>query len=76
MPSTTVTASYMTQGRVEYESTIPRGTDVVLDLWEAEKLDGVHARLGTATRKSLKQLAQVICVSKIFAQRTTKLLQL
>ena len=47
-----------------------------LDLWEAEKLDTVHARLGTSTRKSLKHLAQVTSVSKIFAQRTTKLLQL
>jgi len=35
MPSTTVTASHVTQGRVEYESTIPRGRDEVLDLWEA-----------------------------------------
>jgi hypothetical protein len=33
--STTVTASHMTQGRVEYESTIPQGTDEGLDLWEA-----------------------------------------
>ena len=66
----------MTQGRVEYESTIPRGTDMGLDLWEAEKLDDVHARLGTSTRKSLKQLAQVTSVLKMFTQRTTKLLQL
>jgi hypothetical protein len=34
MPSTTVTASHVTQGRVEYESTIPRGMDGGLDLWE------------------------------------------
>ena len=47
-----------------------------LDLWEAEKLDDVHARLGTSTRKSLKQLAQVTSVLKMFTQRTTKLLQL
>jgi hypothetical protein len=39
MPCTTVTASHVTQGRVEYESTIPRGTEGVLDLWEA--LDGI-----------------------------------
>jgi hypothetical protein len=32
--STTVTASHVTQGRVEYESTIPRGTDEALDLGE------------------------------------------
>jgi len=35
MPSTTVAVSHVTQGRVEYESTIPRGTDEGLDLWEA-----------------------------------------
>ena len=35
IPSTTVTASHVTQGRVEYESTIPRGTDEGSDLWEA-----------------------------------------
>jgi len=35
VPSTTVTASHVTQGRVQYESTIPRGTDKGLDLWEA-----------------------------------------
>jgi len=35
IPSTTVTAFHMTQGRVEYKSTIPRGTDEGLDLWEA-----------------------------------------
>ena len=34
MPSTTVTASHVTQGRVEYKSTIPRSTDEGLDLWE------------------------------------------
>jgi hypothetical protein len=43
---------------------------------QEEKLDAVHARLGTLTRKSHKQLAQVTSVSKMFAQRTTKLLQL
>ena len=32
VPSTTVTAFHMTQGRVEYESTIPRSTDDRLDL--------------------------------------------
>jgi len=35
MPSITVTASHMSQGRVEYEFTIPQGTDEGLDLWEA-----------------------------------------
>ena len=35
VPTTTVTASHVTQGRVEYESTIPQGTDERLDLWEA-----------------------------------------
>ena len=35
MPSTTVTTSHLTQGRVEYESTIPRSTDEGLDVWEA-----------------------------------------
>jgi len=35
IPSTIVTASHMTQGRVEYESKVPRGTDEGLDLWEA-----------------------------------------
>jgi len=33
IPSTTVTASHMTQGRVEYESTMLLGTDKGLDLW-------------------------------------------
>jgi len=33
--STTVTTSHMTQGTAEYESTIPRGIDEGLDLWEA-----------------------------------------
>jgi hypothetical protein len=35
IPSTTVTASHVTQGRVQYETTIPRGTDEGLDLWDA-----------------------------------------
>jgi len=35
IPSTTVTASHVTQGRAEYESTVPRGMDEGLDLWEA-----------------------------------------
>jgi len=43
---------------------------------QEEKLDAVHARHGTSTRKSLKQLAQVSSVLKTFAQRTTKFLQL
>jgi len=38
MPSTTVTASHMTQGRVEYEFTIPQSMDEGLDLWEAVDL--------------------------------------
>jgi hypothetical protein len=29
----------MTQGRVEYESTVPWGTDEGLDLWEADETD-------------------------------------
>ena len=33
-PSTTVTASHMTQGRAEYKSAIPWGMDEGLDLWE------------------------------------------
>jgi hypothetical protein len=33
--STPVTASHVTQGRVEYESTTPRGTDKGFDLWVA-----------------------------------------
>jgi hypothetical protein len=32
--STIVTTSHMTQGRVEYESTIPQGTNEGLELWE------------------------------------------
>ena len=28
-------ASHVTQGKVEYESMIPQGTDEGLDLWEA-----------------------------------------
>ena len=38
IPSTNVTTSHVTQGRVEYESTIPQGTDEGLDLWEAVSL--------------------------------------
>ena len=34
-PIATVTASHMTQGRVEYESMILQGTEKGLDLWEA-----------------------------------------
>jgi len=33
--STNVAAPHVTQGIVEYESTIPRATDEGLDLWEA-----------------------------------------
>ena len=36
IPSTHVTTSHMTKGRVEYESTIPQGMDEGLDLWEAK----------------------------------------
>jgi len=35
IPSAPVSTSHVTQGRVEYESTIPQGTDKGLDLWEA-----------------------------------------
>jgi hypothetical protein len=35
--STSCTASYMTQGRVEYDSTVPRVKDEGLDLWKARK---------------------------------------
>ena len=38
VPSTTVTTSHVTQGRVEYESTISQGMDKGLDLWEAGSL--------------------------------------
>ena len=34
IPSTTVTASHVTQGTVEYESITPQGMDEGLDLWE------------------------------------------
>jgi hypothetical protein len=40
--STTLTASHVTLCRVEYESTIPRGTDEGLDLWEASRLHLVN----------------------------------
>jgi len=36
MPSTLVTASHVTQGRAEYESTILQGMDEGLDLWEGK----------------------------------------
>jgi hypothetical protein len=36
MPCTSVTASHVTQGRVEHESMIPQGTDEGLDLWETK----------------------------------------
>jgi hypothetical protein len=35
IPSTTLTAFHVTQGTVEYKSTIPRVTDEGLDFWEA-----------------------------------------
>jgi len=35
VPFTTVTTSHVTQGRVEYESIIPRGMDEGLDIREA-----------------------------------------
>jgi len=35
VPSTTVTTSHVTQGSVEFKSTIPRSADKGLDLWEA-----------------------------------------
>jgi hypothetical protein len=35
IPFTPVTASHVTQGRVEYESTKSWGTDDGLDLWES-----------------------------------------
>jgi len=35
IPSTPVTASHVNLGRLEYESTIPQGTNKGLDLWEA-----------------------------------------
>jgi hypothetical protein len=35
VPSTTVSASHVTQGIVEYESTIPQSLDEGLALWEA-----------------------------------------
>jgi len=44
MPSTTVTVSHVTQGRVEYKSTIPRGRDEGLDLWEAKQMQGRRVR--------------------------------
>jgi len=59
IPSTTVTAYHMTQGRVEYESTIPRGTDEGLDLWEASIVLVTHL---------LKYATQVSTNSKIFVQ--------
>jgi hypothetical protein len=47
IPSTTVTASHVTQGRVEYESMIPRGTDERLDLEEAvARVTGVVLDVG------------------------------
>ena len=33
----------MTQGRVDYESMIPRGTDEGLDLWEAKPVYTLEA---------------------------------
>jgi len=38
IPSTNVTAFHVTQVRVEYESTLPQGTDEGLDLWQARRL--------------------------------------
>jgi len=45
IPSTTVTTSHETQGRAEYECTIPRGTDEGLDLWEVavQKNSCIHS---------------------------------
>jgi len=41
--STTLTASHMTQGRAEYESTVPWGTDEGLDLWEVNPASDHHS---------------------------------
>jgi hypothetical protein len=41
MPSAYVNASNVTQDRVEYESTTPRGTDEGLDLWESFFMEDV-----------------------------------
>ena len=47
MPSTTVTASHVTQGIGEYESTIPRSSDEGLALWEASgRLSGFETNVG------------------------------
>jgi hypothetical protein len=64
IPSTTVTASHVTQGSVQYKSTIPRGTDKGLDLWEVHlwlgkfwgNQDRVHAS---------RQMHSQNCASKI-----------
>jgi hypothetical protein len=41
IPSTPATASHMTQGRVEYESTTPWSSDEGLDLWEVIETDTI-----------------------------------
>jgi hypothetical protein len=67
--STTVTASHVTWGRVEYESTIPRGTDEGLDLWEAILILISHLNLQMELYKNsvvfLLILALLMFVSKI-----------
>jgi len=55
IPSTTVTASHVTHGRAEYESTIPRGTDEGLDLWETMYEQGKEGREG-GRNESMKKL--------------------
>ena len=64
----------MTQGRVEYESTIPQSTDEGLDLWEAEwyenerliintHIDNIM-KLRSLTSENVSQLHQIVDTTK------------
>ena len=58
IPFTTVTASHVTQGRVEYESTLPRDMDGVLVLWQASRQGDLGIRrlafVGVLAKKMLR----------------------
>jgi len=73
MPFTTVTAPHVTQGRVEYESTIHRSTDEGFDLWEAQQILRNQHEYGTITDtmtllKPIHKTSLLIPYEQIFIQ--------
>jgi len=64
VPSATVTGSHVTQGRVEYESTIPQVMDEGLDLWEAISRDSNNCKLKVHYKSYCLILSKVIKAAK------------